>query len=57
MSKQYKQLERQWCNHWVQFILNHPDKDWKWIYISINPNITCEIIEYNPNKPWRWRVY
>ena len=24
------------------------------IYISYNPNITMEIIEKYPNKPWNW---
>ena len=30
------------------------DKPWDWRYISKNPNITMEIIEKYPDKPWNW---
>ena len=35
-------------------ILDNPDKDWNWINISRNPNITMKIINKYPDKPWDW---
>jgi hypothetical protein len=32
----------------------NPDKPWDWYALSINPNITMEIVEANPDKPWDW---
>ena len=26
----------------------------KWSYLSKNTNITWDIVEYNPDKPWSW---
>ena len=43
-----------WCKKWFKFILNNPDKKWMWYNISLNPNITWEIIENNPDKNWDW---
>jgi len=45
-------LEREWSKKWFQFILDHPDKPWCWTGISYNPNITIDIIQENPDKPW-----
>ena len=52
MSIQYKQLEREWCKRWFQFILDHLEKPWAWDYIS--QDMTWEIIQANPDKPWDW---
>ena len=50
----YKDLKNEWSNHWFQFILDNPDKDWHWQDISENPTITWEIIQANPDKDWCW---
>lgn len=54
MSKQYNKLERLWTNHWFQFICDNSELPWDWIYVSMNDNITCDIIHNNPDKPWDW---
>ena len=35
-------------------ILDNPDKDWNWNYLSMNSNITMKDILDNPDKPWNW---
>ena len=35
--------------------MKYEDKDWNWHIISCSPNITIEMIEKYPNKPWDWR--
>ena len=48
-----KQVETEWSEYYWKFLLKHPDKlDWE--RISSNPNITMDIIEKYPNKPWVW---
>ena len=49
----YKELDKEWSNHWFQFILDHPDKDWDWYDLS-KPNISWDIIQAHPDKDWRW---
>ena len=42
---------------WFDYIKEHPDKNWVDYYeISQNPNITWDIIEANPDKPWQYGV-
>ena len=45
------------CNPGIkmQDIINHPDFDWDWKYVSANPNLTINMIEQFPNKDWNWR--
>ena len=50
----YKDLENEWSQQWFQFILDHPDKDWVWYWISQHPNITWEIIQSNQEQKWNW---
>ena len=38
----------------MYYILDNPDKDWDWYYISSNPNITMKDILDIPDKPWDW---
>ena len=38
----------------MEMINNNSDKQWNWYFISLNPNITMEIIN-NPDKPWDWK--
>ncbi len=47
-------IQREWHEHWWQFIIDNPDKDWNWLAISKNLNLTMEIILDNPDKPWDW---
>ena len=55
-SKQVRNtINKEWSNHYFKFILDNPDKDWNWGYISYNPNITMDIIREHPDKPWNWR--
>ena len=35
-----------------QFIIDDPNKDWDWLELSRNPNITWEIIRNNPEYSW-----
>jgi hypothetical protein len=35
-------------------ILNYPEKQWKWYYVSRNPNIKLSDILKHPNLPWHW---
>ena len=48
-----QQVEKEWSEYFWEFVLKHPDK----LYlnsISHNPNITMNIIEKYPDKPWDW---
>ena len=49
-----KQWEKEWSEYfWNEFVLKHEDKiDWSWL--SLNPNITWDIVKENPDKPWSW---
>ena len=40
--------------NWEQAIEHFKDKPWNWWSLSMNPNITWEIVLANPNKPWDW---
>ena len=44
----YRDIENEWLRKWFQFILDNPDKDWHWFYLSENPNVTWEIVQNNP---------
>ena len=41
-------------NDLIKLLAHFPDKSWNWYYISLNPNITWEIIRDNPEIPWNW---
>ena len=28
--------------------------EWNWSSLSVNPNITLEIVQQNPDQPWEW---
>jgi hypothetical protein len=32
----------------------NPNHMWNWDFISLNPNITWEIIKANPDHKWNW---
>ena len=39
---------------WFQFILDNPDKQWCYYWISQNLNITWDIVQANPDKDWEY---
>ncbi len=47
-----KQLENEWRQKWFQYILDHPEKDWDYKFLSCNPNVTWEMIQANPQMHW-----
>ena len=54
MVKTYKDLEIEWSHYWFKFVLDNPNKPWRWYFISINPNTKWKIIQEYPDKPWDW---
>lgn len=41
----------------LTFLLNkYPDKNWDWLELSKNPNITKEFIDNNLHLPWDWNL-
>ena len=50
----FRQLvEKEWRIYYWEFVLKYSDK-LNWERISRNPNISMDIIENNPDKPWDW---
>ena len=41
-------------NHLEILLKLNPNKPWDWDELSLNPNITWEIIQQNKDKPWNW---
>ena len=51
----YKEFKKEWCFLWFQGILDIQDKyitDYLWL--SLNPNITWEIVQANQDKDWSY---
>lgn len=38
----------------LQIVLDHPDEEWDWGYLSSNPGITLQDIYDNPHLEWNW---
>lgn len=36
----------------ISYILNHPEKQWNWVNLTVNKQILLEDIHNNPNLPW-----
>ena len=54
-TKNFKtKVELEWVEHFWKFIENNSNKPWSWDYLSINPNITFDIVLAHPYKPWNW---
>ena len=48
-----KYIQSKWGEYYWNFLMKYEDRlDWNGI--SQNPNITMEIIENSPEKPWDW---
>ena len=50
-------INKEWSQYFFKFIEDNPDKHWVWRYLSMNPNITWDIIKDNPLHNWDWNVY
>ena len=48
-----KYIQNKWDEYYWNFLMEYEDM-LDWDSISCNPNITMEIIEKYPNKPWNW---
>jgi hypothetical protein len=55
MKYSYKYLENEWTRGYLNFVQTNIDKDWFWEFVSLNINITWDIIKNNPDKEW-WCV-
>ena len=69
-QKFIKKVEKEWTQKFWSFIqkpwmsenpeiIREPgrglsDNHWGWIHLSCNPNISFDIIQENPDKPWNW---
>ena len=38
----------------MEFIEAHPDYEWDWYLLSMNPNLTIKFIEEHPQYDWNW---
>jgi hypothetical protein len=50
-----KLIDNQWTEYYWNFILNNLDKNLSWTGLSLNPNITMDIIEKYIYLPWVWK--
>ena len=41
-------------SNWFDYIKENPDKKWNYYSLSLNPNITWEIVQENPDKDWSY---
>ena len=49
-----KQLKIDWSFHWIQYILEHPEKNWNYYILSFNPNVTWKVIQKHPELFTSW---
>ncbi len=47
-------INNEWYAYFWNFILNNLDKDLSWKGLSLNPNITMDIIDNYIYLPWNW---
>src|SRR5579872_753120 len=41
-------------NSLVQLFETFSDRPWNWCWLSMNPNITFDLVLKHPDKPWDW---
>lgn len=41
---------------YIKNIENHPEIEWQWAYISLNPNITRDFLIKNIHQNWNWNT-
>ena len=53
------QITKKWSFTWFQAMTNSGfmEEPLFWEFISQNPNITMDIIQANPDKPWDWKGF
>ena len=49
MYNLYHYYEKEFTREFWNLIQNYSHKNWNWCYLSMNPNITLDIIKENPN--------
>ena len=55
----YDEFKEEYYNKWFQYVLDHPrpnGKPWDYSKLSLNPNITWDIVQNNPDKPWNYQI-
>lgn len=55
MKYNYQYLEEQWKMGYWKFIEHTSSNLLNWYSISVNSNITWDIILSNLDKPWNWK--
>jgi hypothetical protein len=50
------QVEKEWPWYWYNWITGILGPRVNYDYLSFNPNITLDIIETTPDKPWKWEL-
>jgi hypothetical protein len=50
-----KTIEKEWCDYYWSFIEKHLDKNLSWYGITVNKNITMDIVQKNINLPWNFK--
>ena len=49
-------INNRWRKEWFRFIKENPDKPWFFGWLSLNPNITWDIVKDNPDKLWNFKL-
>ena len=52
----YNIFLNEWSEKWFQFIVDNSDKPWNYSSLSLNPNITWDIVKNNSDKPWDYDI-
>ena len=48
-------VSKGWCQYWWSFMMEFDDK-LDWDELSMNPNVSPELIRENPDKAWNWNL-
>jgi hypothetical protein len=49
-----EQVEKEWTEKYWKFVKDNIDKPWQWDWLSLNPNITFDMVQSYPDKSWDW---
>jgi len=44
-------------SEWFDYVKDNPDKPWHYQWLSINPNVTWQIVQDNPDIDWNYYVF
>ena len=50
-----EQVKDEWKEQFKNFLDNNLEQPWDWVCLSMNPNITFDIVLAHPEQPWNWR--